>query len=187
MSCKMLSIDSATKKTGIAKFINGNYQNVQLFDFSDIENIDDRFFKMSKAILDFLKTEKPDIIYMEEMVVLRNADTQRFLTRLQGIVYSYILYNNCDFKLVRPTWWRKYTDIKKLAEKQKNNPEFIKLSKGKKRLQREQLKYLSKLKVKELLDIDVNDDEAESILIGFAMINYFNEIEKQQKKKNTTL
>lgn len=45
----------------------------------------------------------PDIICIEETVVLRNAQTQRFLTRLQGVIYGWAICHECEFNTLRPT------------------------------------------------------------------------------------
>lgn len=52
-----------------------------------------------------------NIVYIEETVVLRNAHTQRFLTRLQGVVYAWCMNHGCEFNTIRPTSWRKAINL----------------------------------------------------------------------------
>lgn len=153
--CRMVAIDSSTKKTALAVFDNGNYKTVHLIDCSNLNDMNDRFASMAKLIFDFLEKNKPYIIYMEETVVERNASTQRFLTRLQGIVYAYCMKNDCEFNTIRPTEWRKLVGI----EQGKKEREILK-------------KEAIDLVLKEF-GITVTDDEAESILIGLAIIKKF--------------
>ena len=153
--CRMISIDSSTKKTALAVFDNGEYKEVNLIDCSTINNMDERFYEMAKLIFNFLEKNKPYIIYMEETVVERNASTQRFLTRLQGIVYAYCMKNDCEFNTIRPTEWRKLVGIEQ----------------GKKK--REVFKKEAIYLVLKEFGITVTDDEAESILIGLAIIKKF--------------
>ena len=152
--CRMISIDSSTTKTAFAIFDNGDYIESDLISYSD--NMDERFHKMVKKIWELLNEYKPDVLYIEDTVVTRNAQTQRFLTRLQGVVYVYCVLNDCEFNTIRPTEWRKLVCIDQSKKK------------------RQQLKQEAIDKVKELLNIDVNDDEAESILIGYAAIKKYN-------------
>ena len=153
--CRMISIDSSTKKTALAVFDNGEYKEVNLIDCSTINNMDERFYEMAKLIFNFLEKNKPYIIYMEETVVERNASTQRFLTRLQGGVYAYCMKNDCEFNTIRPTEWRKLVGI----EQGKKKREVFK-------------KEAIYLVLKEFGRI-VTDDEAEAILIGLAILKKF--------------
>lgn len=156
MKCRMLAIDSSTKKTAYAVFDNGEYKESKLIDLEKDKNMDSRFETMSLSLINALKEYKPDIVYIEEAVVVRNAQTQRFLTRLQGVIYGYCILNQCEFNAIRPTEWRK----------------LVSIDQGKKK--REELKQESIKKVEEEFGLTVNDDEAEAILIGIAAIKKFN-------------
>ncbi len=152
---KLIAIDSSTKSTGIALFIDGVYRESLLLSYPTSIDMTQRFRNMSLSILSVLKKYSPDIVYIEETVVVRNPQVQRFLTRLQGVVYGWCIQNNCCFETIRPTEWRKLSGIKQSKQK------------------RDQLKKMAIEKVKEDYAIDVNDDVAESILIGQAVINKF--------------
>lgn len=156
--CRMISIDSSTKKTALAVFDNGIYQRVDLIDCSNLNDMDDRFASMAEHIFEYLEKNSPYIIYMEETVVERNASTQRFLTRLQGIIYAYCMRHNCEFNTIRPTEWRKLVGIEQ----------------GKKN--RDKLKEEAVNLVKYKFGIEVTDDEAEAILIGLAVLNKFDKL-----------
>lgn len=152
----MCSIDSSSKKTGIAIYKNGKYTSHKLLDCSKDKIMDSRFKKMALDILNTLNEIKPNIIYIEETVVLRNAQTQRFLTRLQGVVYAWCIQNNCEFNTIRPSSWRKAINLKQ-----------------NKNIKREQLKQEAIDYVKEKYNIEVNDDIADAICIGDAVLNLF--------------
>lgn len=151
----MLAIDSSTTKTGIAIFNNGAYQESLLLDCSNFKNIEDRFKEMSLKLIHILDTYKPYIIYIEETVVNRNVAVQRFLTRLQGVIYGYCVLNDCEFNAIRPTSWRKLAGINQ---------------KGKKR---DDLKKFAIDAVYQRLGINVGDDEAEAVLIGIAALELY--------------
>lgn len=156
INCRLITIDSSTNKSGIAIFDNGIYQSNLLLDFGKDKKMDSRFEKMSLELIKTLNINNPDIIYIEETVVLRNAQTQRFLTRLQGVVYGWCIQNECEFNTIRPTEFRKELNFKQ----------------GK-NIKREQLKEQAIEYVKNKFNLEVNDDIADAICIGEAVLNKF--------------
>ena len=104
---KLITIDSSTNKSGVAYFCNGKYKAHHLLDCSKDKNIDTRFEEMSYQLWTILDIYRSSIVYVEETVVLRNAPTQSFLTRLQGVIYAWCMDHGCDFNTIRPTTWRK--------------------------------------------------------------------------------
>ena len=151
---KMITIDSSTSKSGVAFWINGELQEYKLLDFHKEKTTSIKFDKMARALLDTLDYYKPNIIWLEEAVVTRNAQTQRVLLRLQGVVYTWCILNNCEFNTIRPAEWRKLCDA-----------EFS----GK----REELKAIAVQFVKDRYDIETTDDVAEAICIGNSILNMF--------------
>jgi Holliday junction resolvasome RuvABC endonuclease subunit len=156
----MISIDASTNKTGLAIYDNGIYKEVDLIDCSEDSKMDSRFQEMAKRVYRYLEEKKPYILYMEETVVKRNASTQRFLTRLQGVIYAYCINNDCEFNTIRPTEWRM----------------LVGMEQGKKN--REELKAEAVAMVLDKFGIAVSDDEAEAILIGLAVLEKFKRYEK---------
>lgn len=155
MSYRMISLDSSTTHTGYAVWDDGELTNTGLLQYTG-SNIDIRFTDMCRAIIHLLDQTKPNIIYIEETVVARNVQVQRYLTRLQGVIYAWALMNGAEFVTIRPTEWRKLVGIT-----------------GKHK--RAELKLLAVSMVENLYNIrPQSDDEAEAILIGQAAINKFN-------------
>lgn len=124
--------------------------------------MESRFKSMSKAIWKFLDTYKPDILYIEETYSAKNAQTTKILTRLQGVVYSWCMNNDCEFNTILPSKWRKYLN-------------FIQSS----GIKREQLKEQSIKYVLEHYNLNVTDDEADAICIADAVVKMFDEKEKK--------
>lgn len=151
----MLSVDASTNKTGVAIFDNAHLTNYFLLDYSSNKSIDNRFKKMTLGLIETLSKFKPDIVYIEETVVNRNVQCQRFLSRLQGVIYGWCILNDCEFNTLRPTEWRK----------------LVGMETGKKK--RDELKQLAIEMVKENYNIETTNDIAEAILIGQAAINRF--------------
>lgn len=156
ISAKLLTIDSSTNKSGCAYFCNGKYKEHLLLDCSEDKNMDSRFETMSQKLWGVLEIYKPNIVYIEETVVLRNAQTQRFLTRLQGIIYAWCMNHGCEFNTIRPTSWRS----------------AIGMTQGR-NVKREQLKEQSVKYVLDKYNLNVGDDEADAICIGDAVIKIY--------------
>lgn len=149
---RIVSIDGSTKSTGISLFVDGEYVSSTLLSFEKY-NMEMRFHIMGKSILTELDKMNPDKIYMEEAAVLRNAQTQRFLVRLQGIVYAWTIRHDVPCEFVRPSAWRSKVGIKTGRRK------------------RIELKEDAINMVKDQFGVTCNDDVAESILIGYAYLN----------------
>ena len=147
---KLIAIDSSTTKTALANFVDGKYINVNLINMENEKEMETRIKKMALSIITYLDECLPDTIYIEETVVIRNANTQRMLTRLQGVVYGWCLTHNCSFHTIRPTTLRKLVGIRQGRKK------------------REELKQEAIALINNQFSINVNDDEAEAILIGKA-------------------
>lgn len=165
MNYKMISLDISTKKTGYALYSNG-----ELFGYGCIECdekcLEDRMKNMATNILNVIDLYSPNSIYIEETVVNRNVQVQRYLTRLQGVVYGWCISNNCEFNTLRPSEWRKLVGI----------------DTGKKK--RKELKEVAlKIATTEFNIDNINDDTAEAILIGKAAINKFNGDESNGRKQ----
>lgn len=160
MITKMISLDTSTKNTGFAIFNNAKYKDSGLIDLT-LNNKDTRTEDMIIRITSLLDKEKPSILVIEECVVVRNAQVQRILLRLQGAVLYWCIQNDCEFNTIRPTEWRKYAGVN-------SSKTGIK--------KREELKNMAISRVNELYGIEVGEDQAESILIGFAHIKRFKEV-----------
>lgn len=156
MSAKVLAIDSSTNKSGIAYFCNGKYKAHHLLDCSKDKNMDSRFEAMSQKLWGILEIYRPNIIYIEETAVLRNAQTQRFLTRLQGVVYAWCINHGCEFNTIRPASWRSAIGMKQGRA-----------------VKREQLKEQSVKYVSDNYGLNVGDDEADAICIGDAVMKMY--------------
>ena len=68
--CRMISIDSSTKKSAYAVFDNGKYISSELLDCQN-KDLEKRFKDMALSLIDSIAKLKPDIIYIEDTVVPR--------------------------------------------------------------------------------------------------------------------
>lgn len=155
-SVKLITIDGSTKKTGIACFRDGKYENHYLLDYSKDKNMENRFEEMTKGIWKILDSYNPNIIYIEETYMANDPKTMRILTRLQGVVYAWCINHGCEFNTIRPTEWRKW----------------LKFNQGK-NVKRKELKEQSIHYIKENYNLDVIDDEADAICIADAVMKIY--------------
>lgn len=114
---------------------------------------------MSRDIWRFLDVYIPNIVYVEETYSARNPKTTKILTRLQGVVYAWCMNNGCDFNTITPSSWRKQLSFKQ--------------GKGvkRKKLKEQSIKY-----VLDKYDLKVNDDIADAICIGDAVLKKFGNV-----------
>ena len=108
---------------------------------------------MTKELLDSIGQLKPDIIVIEKDVVFGNMKVIDMLMKIIGAVYGFCLFNGITYYEFAPSEWRKYVKLQAFGRKR---DEFKKAS----------IKY-----IKDNLNMDVNDDEADAICIGLAYLS----------------
>lgn len=108
---------------------------------------------MVSSIYKCLDSFLPDEVVIEEEAVIRNVQTTRLLVRLQGAIQGWCISHCVKCTFIRPSQWRSKVGIKTGRKK------------------RAELKQEAINLIQENLKLNVNDDIAESILIGFAAIN----------------
>lgn len=156
---RLVSIDASTKKTGCALFKNGELSDYKLIDLENNKDSEIRMNCMIKEILKFLKQTKPHEIWIEHpQGGGRNVLVVSKLSEIIGSVRAYAVERECLFHELNPSEWRAYAGIEQ----------------GKKK--REELKQSSIDYVKEHFGLEVEDDLADAISIGCAVINFYNKI-----------
>lgn len=156
MDTRLLCVDLSTQKTGIAYFNSGKYQKHYLLDYSKDKDVDNRFKTMAKRIWYYLEKYRPLAVFVEETYGGKNIQTTKILTRLQGVIYAWCMNNCRDFYTITPSSWRKQLG-------------FLQ-GKG---VKRNQLKEQSVQYVLNTYGLEVNDDEADAICIGDAVIKLY--------------
>lgn len=153
---KILALDTSTKISGYAVFNDKRLTCYSSIDKSDIKDADTRMQLMATELIDLIEMEWPDRIVVEETVVTRNAQTQRMLTMILGVIYGVCIKHGILYYSSRPAEWRKA--VREVDEKLPHK--------------RKELKKWSINKVSELYGIqEVSDDISDAILIGQAFIN----------------
>lgn len=153
---KLLSLDTSTKQTGWAIFENGKYIKCGCINKGKITDSKERLVEMMNGIKELFYSEKPDFCVIETQVIIRNPKTLRVLTMLTGAVFFMCMANCTTFEQLSPSEWRKI--IQPVGRPRK----------------RQELKEWSIKKCVELFGIEVNDDEADAVLIGEAFSRCYN-------------
>ena len=153
----MVSIDSSTRKTGMALYVNGVLKDYGLIDLSKSKEATDvRIGDMGGKILTSLNIWKPDMVYIETpRGDGRNVELVRKLSEILGIVRGWTIEHGKYYEEIMPSVWRKYCGLEQ----------------GKKK--RAELKQMSMDYVKATYRADVNDDVADAICLGSAMVNRY--------------
>lgn len=155
---RFVSCDTSTNNSALTLFINGKYEQHKLISKAKIKDVYERINAMCFDIYETLNEWKPDTIWIEHPQGHgSNVDMVGKLCEILGAVRMWCLIHNCEYNEITPSVWRKYAGIQQ----------------GKKK--REELKQASIDYIKEKLGIDEGDDVADSIALGYAVINFYNE------------
>ena len=151
-----LALDISTHSTGAAVFDQKKLvQSKCITAYS--QNVFNRIDKITKEIQQLVIKYKPATIVVESPLpadVGHNIDTYRKLTWAQGIIGNMLNKHGLKFDVMFiPSEWRKKVQIKTGPKKK-----------------RASLKQDDIDMVKQLFDKQVNDDEADAILIGYAYV-----------------
>ena len=157
----LISMDTSTKKSGVAKYVDGKLVDYQLIDYDKVKDVEERINLMGTALLLYLKKNEPDAIWIEHPQGQgSNVSMVGKLCEILGIVRAYALSKNCEYHELMPSVWRKYSG-RPYGNKKRN-----------------ELKQISIEYVKEEIGVEVNDDVADAIVIGHSVINFFKLLEK---------
>ncbi len=158
---KMISLDTATVRTGWALWINGILTDHGVIDVSKTKDRTESLDEMVRQLIRLLKDTDPDIVVIEMTVVPTNTGTQRLLSEIVGVIRGWCMSQDPirDFYRLRPSEWRKLirTPDERVPKSKKDG-----------------LKEWDIRKAKEIFGFDpVDDNEADAVLIGQAYKRMF--------------
>ena len=144
----MLALDTSTKVTGWALFINGEYKRSGSIDMHKIKDSAKRSKDMCLNITALISQSKADEVVIEELPSKRNMKTVRALSRIIGAVFYHCVNKNLKYEEISCAVWRPIVGI--------DNSN------------RDNAKLMSINRVKKVYFKSVTDDEADAINIGEA-------------------
>lgn len=153
---RVLALDQATKTSGWAVFDDDRLVKYGVWTAKG-DNSDEKISLTKSFVASMIDNWKPDNVTIEDiqlqnMTFAKNNQAQMAVTvykklaALQGVLTNYFYENHYEYNIVSPATWRAFSGIK-----------------GKSRTEK---KINAQLKIKELYDISVTNDEADAILIG---------------------
>ena len=154
-----MSLDTSTTSSGWSIYTNGKLKDYGVVDLSKVKGTaKNKIPIMISEIEKIIEKYKPSIVVVELTVVSRNAQAQRNLTMLLGMIWHICINKDIEFVDLRPTEWRSY------------------VSADKKGRTRNELKDWSIKKVEDLFGIkEISDDVSDAILIGYGYIEHCKE------------
>ena len=155
---RTVSVDSSTKLSGLCLFVNGKYKEHILIDHHTIKDTDERINEMIKDIVKQLQSWNPDIVWIEHPQGHgRNVSMVGKLSEILGAVRCWCVCKKREYHEINPSEWRKWL------------PDYSQGGKARAELKKDSIAY-----VKEHLGLDCSDDEADSICVGLAVMEYYN-------------
>lgn len=157
---KMVGADTSTTCTGLALYVNGEFKEYAELSFPSKKypNSEERMSLMAKAITTTLSKWKADMVYIEiPQGAGGNVKLARQLGQMLGVVRGWCASHDADYTEMEPSEWRSWAGFKQ----------------GK--LTRPELKQMSIDEVKKRHGIEVGDDVADAINIGYGALRHFDE------------
>lgn len=143
---KILGLDTSTTSTGYAVLDDNKLISYGTIKTPKKADLLDKIIYIEEHIKQIIKVKEVEFIVIEDLAVTRSASTTKALT---GLLYHLLVeFRKRDMLVVqvRPTQWRSICGIK---------------GKGRNELKANAIQY-----VKNIYDLDVNDDEADAICIA---------------------
>ena len=151
-----LSIDASTKSTGIAIFQQGKLIHYECINSNNTDTYK-RIENMTVKIRQLCNKYKPTDIIMQDVLpqdVKHNQTVYKALIYLQAAIVLQLHKINLNVNFCTASHWRAQVGIR--------------TGRG---IKRETLKAAAQKLVKNIYNIDVNDDISDAICIGIAYIN----------------
>lgn len=148
---KILAFDQSTKVSAYSIFIDGKYVECDCIDLHKMKDTSERVRAMGVELCNIIEKYKPHAVVIEEVAQQSSPLTLKLLARIQGIIIGFCAANNIETYIIEPSKWRSILKFK--------------IGSGVKRaeLKAQSIKY-----VKDVYDLDLSEDECESICIGEA-------------------
>lgn len=143
---KILGLDTSTTSTGYAVLDNEKLISCGTIKTPKKADLLDKIIYIEEHIKQIIKAKEVDFIVIEDLAVTRSASTTKALA---GLLYHLLTeFRKRELLVVqaRPSTWRSVCDIKGKCRKE--------------------LKENAIQHVKDVYNIDVNDDEADAICIA---------------------
>jgi Holliday junction resolvasome RuvABC endonuclease subunit len=165
---KTLGLDMSSNKSGYALFDDKKLITYGLWEPKDKMEWRDRVIYMGEQLDDFLKANKIDQAYCEDVpLMMKNPQTLKILCALQGVLMGVCVANNVKVTFISVSTWRSALGL------------FDKTQKGK---ERDEMKQKSIEMANKIFGLNLvykspsskfnQEDEADAILVAYSQILY---------------
>jgi Holliday junction resolvasome RuvABC endonuclease subunit len=147
---RILSFDQASK---IAWSVFDDKKLIE-YDTKDFSKVKDFYYRINdikRIVIELIKYYKPTLVVFEDIQYQSNQQTYKKLASLQSVLINYCVDNEILYEIVQPTLWKCFAKIK-----------------GRKR---EEQKVNTQIFIKQQFGIDVDEDIADAIGIGWYSCN----------------
>ena len=151
--CKIVSLDTASTISGWAYFEDGKLIESGEINLSKEKDTEIRVEEMVLRIFDVLNKYSPNIIVVEKNVVGRNVKVERMLGHIVGATKGWALDHYKEFVLLSPSEWRAAVKGTVACPNK-----------------RKEAKAWSVIRVRQIFQKNVSDNEADAILLGYAVV-----------------
>ena len=155
---RLVSLDTSTTCSGLALYVGDELVSWAKLTPSRKLNIEDRMYTMADMIQSKLDEWLPDVVYIETPQGHgANVKLARELGMMLGVVLGWCAVHGVEFNEIAPSQWRAWAGWKQ----------------GK--LTRPELKAMSIAEVQKRYGMEVGDDVADAINIGYGVLMHFTE------------
>lgn len=148
---KVLAFDQSTKISAYSVFVDGIYVECSHIDLHKMKDTSERVRAMGVELCKIIKKYNPDKVVMEEVAQQSNALTLKLLARIQGIIIGFCAAHDIDTYIVEPSKWRSTLKFKQGSG-----------------VKRDELKAQAIKYVENVYNLELTEDECESICINDA-------------------
>ena len=145
---RVVALDTSTKVTGWALFIDGKYKRSGSIDMHKVRDSFTRTKEMCFHITTLITQLKADVVVIEELPTMRNMKTVRALSRIIGAVFYHCIYKGIKYEEISCAVWRSVFGI---DNKNRDNAKIMSIN-----------------RVKRVYHKSLSDDETDAINIGEA-------------------
>jgi len=104
---RIVGVDADSKKLAVVMFENDQLESWHFLESKNKET-QERIFDLYFHFEAFIKTKKPDIVFIEQSIYVKNFVTSKAITEVIGNCKLLCKLHKVPFEMVGNTTWKKY-------------------------------------------------------------------------------
>lgn len=114
---KIMGVDSSTLGVAYTQFEAGRPGQAGMIKLSQIKDMQDKLGELSRCFLTLLDSLRPDHIFVEMPIFVKNPDTARKLSFVVGAIMTIAAQEGYKVTLVEPATWKAYIGYHNITRK----------------------------------------------------------------------